>query len=182
MQFNNLPRKPRLHKPPLHLVGRPMRPQLPLQRWLEQRTGITPTNANTIATTAVAIIATVTPGGPTSVPLVRPQTYVLQKDEFPYCIARRYNVDPQKLIQLSGLTNPDIYYEGLKLTIPQTGSWPGSAALLNHPATYTVTGNADSTVYGVACKYGNVDPAAIASANGITVTAKLTIGQKLNIP
>lgn len=163
--------------------GTPATPATPITATAETltpQTGITPTNA--IATTAVAIIPTITPGGPTLAPLTRPQTYILQKDEFPYCIARRYNVDPQQLLQLSGLTSPDVYYEGLKLTIPQSGSWPGSAVLRNHPDTYTVTGNEDTTVYGVACKYGNVDPNAIASINGITATTKLTIGQKLQIP
>jgi hypothetical protein len=38
------------------------------------------------------------------------------------------------------------------------------------------------TVYGVACWYGDVEPQAIASANGISVDATLSAGQSLNIP
>jgi hypothetical protein len=34
----------------------------------------------------------------------------------------------------------------------------------------------------VACKFGDVDPAAIASANSISISAKLTAGQQLQIP
>ncbi|MCJ7434687.1 MAG: LysM peptidoglycan-binding domain-containing protein [Anaerolineales bacterium] len=144
----------------------------------------TPTNANVVATTPVVVV---TLGGPSLTPLppgVRPTTYTLQKDEFPFCIARRFNVDPADLLSASGLTSPDVYYQGLKLTSPQSGSWPdpSTRALRNHPDTYTVTGNADTTIYGVACKYGDVDPAAIAQNNGISISAALTIGQQLKIP
>jgi LysM repeat protein len=142
----------------------------------------TPTNANVVATTPVVVTT-----GPSLTPLppgVRPTTYTLQKDEFPYCIARRFNVDPDKLLAASGLTSPDIYYQGLQLTIPQTTTWPdpSTRSLRSHPDTYTVTGNADTSVYGVACKYGDVDPAAIAQSNGISVSAALTIGQQVKIP
>jgi hypothetical protein len=108
--------------------------------------------------------------------------YYLQKDEFPYCIARRYNVDPDELLAASGLTNLNTYYEGQKLVIPASGSFPGDLALRSHPDTYTVTGIADTSVYGVACKYGNVDPNKIAQANGISVSAALSIGQQIKVP
>ena len=121
----------------------------------------------------------------TSVPPTSGTEWVLKNGEFPYCIARRYNVDPADLIKASGLTSPDIYYEGQKLIIPQNSTWPTSAgprSLLSHPGTYTVTGTSDTTVYGVACKYGDVDPAAIAQNNNISIGATLTVGQTLNIP
>jgi LysM repeat protein len=132
--------------------------------------GVTPTNAAA--------------GGanPTPVPSgTRPTTYTLQAGEFPYCIARRFNVDPDQLLSLSGLTSPDVYYAGLVLKIPQSGAFPGSRALLAHPATYSVL-SGDETLYSVACKFGDVDPAAIASANGISVSADLTAGQQIKIP
>lgn len=138
----------------------------------------TPTNA--IATTPVPV----TPGGPTTTPVppgVRPANYTLQSGEFPYCIARRFNVDPDQLLSMSGLTSPDLYYPGLKLTIPQSGAFPGERMLATHPTTYTVL-SADETIYSVACKFGDVDPAAIASANGISASAKLTAGQPIKIP
>jgi LysM repeat protein len=143
----------------------------------------TPTNA--IATTPVFVVTTVTPGGPTATsipPGSRPSTYTLMKNEFPYCIARRFNVDPEDLLLLNGLSSGDVYMAGTTLKIPQTGVFPGDRSLRNHPDTYTVTGSSDDTVYGVACKYGDVDPAAIASANGISVSAPLTIGQQIRIP
>jgi LysM repeat protein len=140
----------------------------------------TPTNA--VATTPAAIIST--PSGPTTTPVpagVRPASYTLQNGEFPYCIARRFNVDPDALLRASGLTSPDLYYPGLTLTIPQSGAFPGSRMLTSHPVTYSVP-SSDETVYSIACKFGDIDPATIASANSISISAKLTAGQQLQIP
>jgi LysM repeat protein len=121
----------------------------------------------------------------TSAPAVSGSEWILKDGEFPYCIARRYNVDPTDLIKASGLTSPDIYYEGQRLVIPQNSTWPaslGSRSLLTRPATYTVTGNSDTTIYGVACKYGEINPSVIAQNNNLSVDAALTVGQTLNIP
>lgn len=128
----------------------------------------TPTNANT------QLAATAVPAG------TRPTEWILQAGEWPYCIARRFDVDPDALLTASGLTSPDIYYVGLKLIIPQSGSFPGPRNLVAHPTTYTAT--ADDSVYGISCKFGDVYPDAIASANGISVSAKLTAGQQIKIP
>lgn len=137
----------------------------------------TPTNAGSSALTPATTPATSVPVGS------RPPTYTLQKGEFPYCIARRYNVDPDALLQASGLTTAEAYnlVAGTVLTIPQSGAFPGSRALQAHPATYTVA-SSDETVYSVACKFGDVEPNAIATANNISASASLTIGQQLQIP
>ncbi|HRJ76134.1 MAG TPA: LysM peptidoglycan-binding domain-containing protein [Anaerolineales bacterium] len=138
---------------------------------------VTPTNVGAVTATNAAPAATSVPPG------VRPATYTLQKGEFPYCIARRFNVDPTQLLSLSGLTTQQAYNlsAGTVLTIPQSGSFPGNRALTAHPATYTVA-SATETLYSVACKYGDVDPNAIATANNISVNATLTVGQQLQIP
>jgi LysM repeat protein len=134
----------------------------------------TPTNAAGVPTASGA--------NPTAVPSgVRPATYTLQNGEFPYCIARRFNVDPDQLLSLSGMTSPDVYYQGQVLKIPQSGAFPGSRALLAHPGNYTVL-SSDETLYSIACKYGDVDPAAIASLNGVSAGAKLSAGQQIKIP
>lgn len=142
-----------------------------------------PTLGNVTPTNVGAVTATNAAPAATSIPGVRPATYTLQKGEFPYCIARRFNVDPEQLLSLSGLTSGEAnsLVTGTVLTIPQSGSFPGNRALTAHPASYTVA-SADETVYSVACKYGDVDPNAIASANNISVSAKLTVGQVLQIP
>lgn len=147
-----------------------------------------PSNPTATPTATLAL-----PSGSTNTPQPqvpsgsRPPTYTLQSEEFPFCIARRYGIDPDALLAASNLTSPDIYYAGLVLTIPSGPAWSeadlGPRALRTHPATYAVTGNSDTTVYGVACKFGDVTPDAIVGANsGLTLGSTLTVGQSLNIP
>jgi LysM repeat protein len=134
-------------------------------------TGAAP-NTPLPGTTPVVIVPTATPG--------RPATYTLQSGEFPYCIARRFNVDPDDLLSRNGLGSGQILQPGLVLQIPQTGSFPGTRALNAHPAQYTVA--VDDTIYRIACHFGDVDPSSIAAANGIALSTKLTTGKILNIP
>ena len=134
---------------------------------------ITPQATNT-STQAVGPLPTSAPVGQ------RPPTYTLQRGEFPYCIARRFDVNPEELLSLNGLSDGSIYYPNLSLRIPQSGSFPGTRALRNHPTTYTVAAS-DETVNSVACLFGDVDPSALAEANGLS-GATLTAGQSLSIP
>jgi LysM repeat protein len=142
-----------------------------------------PTNAVTTPTATLAVAGTVAPTSQavgTSAPVgSRPASYTLQEGEFPFCIARRYDVDPDTLLNLSGLSDGVIYPPGTVLRIPQSGSFPGARALRPH-ATYTAS--AGETLYGVACKFGDITPDAIATANGLSVGATLTSGQQLTIP
>jgi len=140
----------------------------------------TPTNA--VPTTPVVAVST--QSGPTTTPVpagVRPASYTLQNGEYPYCIARRFNVDPNALLTASGISSLDVYYSGLTLTIPQSGTFPGTRMLATHPITYTVA-SSEETIFSIACKFGDLDPATIASANNIASSVKLTTGQKLQIP
>ena len=143
----------------------------------------TPTASIIIPATATATQAVV--NGPTATLIPagsRPGTYTLQSGEYPYCIARRFNVDPDELLTLNNLVEGQTVYPGASLNIPQTGNaFPGDRRLNPHPDTYTVD-SATETVYGVACYYGDIDPALIAQTNGISVNAVLTVGQKLTIP
>jgi LysM repeat protein len=126
----------------------------------------------------------VTQSGPSSTPIppgVRPASYTLQSGEFPYCIARRFDVNPDELLSINGLASGNIYYPNLTLKIPQSGSFPADRALAAHPTTYTVS-SSDETIFGVACRYGDVDPAVLASTNGLSTSADLTLGQQLKIP
>jgi LysM repeat protein len=115
---------------------------------------------------------------------VRPETYTLQKGEFPYCIARRFDVSPQELLSLNGLSvaQSRALQPGLMLRIPQTGNpFPGTRALQPHPTTYTVQSSTE-TIYSIACKFGSVEPVNIANQNGLVPPYTLTFGQTLNIP
>jgi LysM repeat protein len=117
---------------------------------------------------------------PTATPGV-PESYQLQKGEFPFCIARRFNVNVAELLSLNGLTSNSLVPVGFTLQIPQTGNtFVGQRALLNHPTDYTVA--AGDTIYTIACKFGDVDPMAIAQANGLSAPYNLSAGQSIYIP
>jgi LysM repeat protein len=153
---------------------------------------LTPTLGTPIIIVTTPVPVTVLPGGSTATPylgtvivptaVVHPSSYTLQQGEFVFCIARRFNVDPDAILALNGLYDSQTVYPGRTLSIPTSGSFPGDRALLPHPATYTVTGNNDTTIYGVACQFGDVFPEAIASANNLPLSTTLSIGQNLSIP
>jgi LysM repeat protein len=124
--------------------------------------------------------ATATPY-PEPPPLVVPDTYTLQRGEFPFCIARRFNLDPVELLQINGISSYSVVQTGMVLRIPKTGNpFPGNRALQPHPATYNVGGG--DTIYTIACAFGDVDPDAIAYVNGLTAPYRLSVGQQLQIP
>ena len=125
-------------------------------------------------TTQIFIVPTATPG--------RPATYTVMQGDFPYCIARRFNVNQQELLSLNGITTGQGLQPGKVLNIPQTGNpFVGVRALHTHPSTFTVT-TVDETIYGVACYFGDVDPTQIIAANGLASPYTLHINQVLNIP
>jgi LysM repeat protein len=110
-----------------------------------------------------------------------PGSYTLKGGEFPYCIARRFDVDPGELLRINGLSSTSVYYAGMNLDIPQSGrAFPGNRTLRAHPTTYTV--QSGDTIYKIACYFGDVAPEGIAAANALTEPFKLTAGQTLNIP
>ncbi len=111
-----------------------------------------------------------------------PDTYTLRAGEFPYCIARRFNVSPAALLSANGLNINSIVVPGTKLTIPKNASPfdSGSRALRSHPANYTVVSG--DTVFSIACLYGDVDPRAIEEVNGLSGSYTLTPGQVIKIP
>ena len=137
------------------------------------------------AATATPLAVTAEPTeGPTAAPTSPqsvPNTYTLRKREYPFCIARRFNVDIDALMSMNGLTPSSLYEEGLVLTIPQnSGAFKAERILLPHPTQYTVvTGD---NIFWIACMFGDVFPEAIAQANGIELNATLTVGQVLQIP
>lgn len=110
----------------------------------------------------------------------RPSSYTLKGGEFPYCIARRFDVNPTDMLNMSGLGSSGVFPPGTVLKIPQSGSFPGARSLRDTPDTYSV-GSGD-TIYSIACLYGEVDPSEIAYANNLSSPYTLKVGQELNIP
>jgi LysM repeat protein len=134
--------------------------------------------------TFTPFFATSTPAPNTAVPPVntKPATYILQEGEYPFCIARRFNVDQSELLSINGLSSSGQYYPGLVLKIPQTGNpFVGARSLIPRPGSYTVVSG--DTIYGIACKYGDIDPILnIAAANNLVAPYKLKTGKVLAIP
>ena len=120
----------------------------------------------------VIVVPSATPG--------IPSTYILQEGEHPYCIARRFNVNPNDLVAINGISGN--VAPGTTLKIPTNSSWPDSAsrALKAHPTTYTVISG--DSIYSVACKFGDVDQNSIIAANGLQSPYSLTSGTTIQIP
>lgn len=125
---------------------------------------------------------TATPEPTIMVPTVtRPAEYTLREGEFPFCIARRFNLDVASLLSLNNIGSNDLLPPGSTLQIPQTGTWDGENRSLNpHPTTHTV--RAGETIYSIACFYGPVSPEAIIAVNQLEEPYQLTAGQSLSIP
>ena len=132
----------------------------------------TPTVVSATATPTKTAYPTATPG--------KPGTYTIQAGEFPYCIARRFNVDPAELLSINGLNTSSRVSIGTNLTIPQDGNWPGTRALKSHPTSYTVAYG--DSLGSIACGFGDVDPNTILAANGLSAGTILSQGQVLQIP
>lgn len=110
-----------------------------------------------------------------------PASYSLQKGEWPFCIARRFDVNQYELLNLNGLTLNSHPQVGFTLKIPQTGNnFVGELSLKDHPTAYTVVSG--DTLYTIACAYGDVSPDMIALANNLSSPYELSAGQTLQIP
>lgn len=134
--------------------------------------------------TEVAPTPTITPEPTEVIPVptvTTPAEYTVNEGEFPFCIARRFNINPEDLLTLNNIADGQLISPGTTLQIPQTGSWPGDTRTLKpHPTTHTVT--AGETVYSIACEYGDVTPEAIIAVNQLEEPYDLTAGQTLQIP
>ena len=121
-----------------------------------------------------------TPVPPKDYPV--PEKYTLQKGEFPYCIARRFNISPGALLAANNLTSSSVTFVGQTLVIPKNaGAFDaGARALVAHPTDYTV--RAGDTVFSIACVFGDVDPRAIEDANGLSGAYTLQVGSVIKIP
>ncbi len=106
---------------------------------------------------------------------------MLQQGEWPWCIARRFDVHPLELLAANNLLSGQIYPPGMTLVLPQNARpFPGERALRPHPTVYVVE-EAATTVYRIACLFGDVDPTAIMEYNGLT-SPIVPAGTSLQIP
>ena len=140
---------------------------------------VTPEAESPVGPTLTPTAIVVAP--PTAV-VGRPASYTLKKGEFPYCVARRFNIDPTELLNLNNLSSAQAQslQPGLTLSIPQSGAaFPSARALHAHPVSYTVPSN--TNVYAIACFFGDVDPAAIVTRNNLSDPNNVAGGTVLQI-
>ena len=124
-------------------------------------------------TAAPIVYVTATPGGP-------PATYTLETGEFPFCIARRFNVSIDELLSINGLTINSATSPGQVLKIPQDGNpFIGARSLHDHPGTYKI--QSGDTLNIIACYFGDVSPDMIYLQNNLHST-DLPAGEVLIIP
>jgi LysM repeat protein len=124
-------------------------------------------------TSAPIVYVTATPGGP-------PATYTLEQGEFPFCIARRFNVSLTELLSLNGLASNSFFSTGQVLKIPQTGNpFEGTRSLHDHPTYYKI--KSGDTLNIIACYFGDVSPDMIYLQNDLHST-DLPVGEVLIIP
>jgi LysM repeat protein len=110
-----------------------------------------------------------------------PSTYTIQKGEFPFCIARRFDINQYDLLAYNNLGLNTRLDPGATIQIPPNPRpFSGNRSLMKHPTTYTV--QAGDTFHSIACKFGDVDPRAIADANNMDINQSLTAGSTISIP
>jgi hypothetical protein len=137
--------------------------------------------ATTFVTVTPIPTATNTPA-PTSEVGV-PSSYTLHEGEWPYCLARRFDIEGDALIDANGLTEDQAaeLSVGTTLNIPAGApAFGGQRSLRSHPTTYAASGI--DTLYSIACQFGDVWPEHIAEANGVELDYLPTGGEQLHIP
>ena len=118
---------------------------------------------------------------PTLLPLTRPTSWTIHGGETVFCIARRFDLDPDEILSMNGLNAYSMLQIGDVLQLPQSGSWTGGdRKILDHPDTWEVSSG--ETVYGIACAYGDVWPEHIIQANGLSEPYDLSGISSLVIP
>ena len=140
------------------------------------------------ATAAAVVEPTSTPvptedGGDTDVVTEYPvpDSYTLHSGEFIFCLARRFDILPEDIMDYNGYQYGTLLFPGDTILLPPNGrAYIGNRALQYHPADYTVIYG--DTLYSISCLYGDVDPRSIAAANDLDIDQVLTPGTVLQIP
>ena len=129
-------------------------------------TGVPPTDIPA-ATSAPA--ATTAPSTGSTV------TYVVQRGDTLYSLARRYGTTVEAIATANGIANPNQIRVGQTLTIPSSGSPPPPSG----GTTYVV--QPGDNLFRIALRY-NMSYLYLASYNGITDPSRIYVGQVLRIP
>jgi LysM repeat protein len=152
-----------------------------------------PAPGTQVATSTPVLVGTPPTSTPTATPILEGVIdYEVQAGDWIWKIARKYGVDPQAIIDLSGLTAPNQLKPGMILKIPLSPPTatppPATDAPEGTPQTETPAPSgkvhvvqAGEWIWQIARTYG-VDPQAIIDANNLTDPSRIDIGQELIIP
>ena len=96
-----------------------------------------------------------------------PITYTVAQGDYPFCLARRFDVNLEELLSVNDLTLDSLLSPGDVLKIPQTGDpFEGDRTLHDHPTTYQI--KPGDTINSIACYFGDVSPDMIIQQNNLT--------------
>ena len=143
-----------------------------------EETTAEPTDAPTTEPAADPIVE---PTAEPTLDLSVPSTYTIHYGEHPFCLARRFDIDPEAILSVNGLAKDDKVNPGDVLSIPDSaGPYEGDRNFSTRPDTFTVLPM--DTFYSIACYYGDVFPIEIAAANSMTIDEALEVGAVIEIP
>ncbi|MBI4770521.1 MAG: LysM peptidoglycan-binding domain-containing protein [Chloroflexi bacterium] len=135
------------------------------------------------ATATTPLVATPVPPAATAAPAI-PAEYTVQPGEWIYSIARKFNLDPQAIINANPGINPNLVYAGQVIKLPQgaatTPEAPAQPTTLAHPGEYTV--KQGDWIYSIARAFGVMPEAIIAANPSLTPPYTIYAGQVLKIP
>lgn len=104
----------------------------------------------------------------------------VQNGETIYSLARKHNVPVNALLQANNLQTATTLRTGQRIIIPaRRNAQNPSVAAPQAAGSHTV--NAGDTIFSLSRRY-KVSPQSIASANNLTLTTQLKVGQRLTIP
>lgn len=132
----------------------------------------------------LCVLAVAVPGQAHAAPSGDEIIYVVRPGDRLGDIAARYGVSVSSIVQLNGLSNPDVIYPGQRLKIPVAGSSndpaPGGTGGGSSEVRYYTVQPGD-TLSKIARIHG-VSASALMAANGIANPDVIYVGQRLVIP
>ncbi len=107
--------------------------------------------------------------------------HVVQTGDTLFSLARRYNLTITAIMQVNGLTNPNMIYIGQRLVIPSGSAAPAATPVAPAGPDSVYTVRTGDTLYAIALRHG-ASMVSIAQVNGIVNPSLIYIGQQLVIP
>jgi LysM repeat protein len=127
-----------------------------------------------VPTAAPTQVPTVAPA-PTTPPGGGMVTYVVQRGDTLYSLARRYGTTVEAIASANGIANPNQIKVGQTLKIPTSGS------PIPSPAGETYVVQPGDNLFRIALRYG-ISYTYLARYNGIADPSRIYVGQVLKIP